>query len=108
MKYHAHIYWKDSKEREVALAMRPSLRLMGCKMGRIWDNPIGPHPISMYQVNYDDTIKEEVVRFLKNNHGGISVLLHRDTGSDLEDHTRNIEWLGVAIKLDLTAFENER
>ncbi|MGC6390412.1 MAG: DOPA 4,5-dioxygenase family protein, partial [Alphaproteobacteria bacterium] len=45
MKYHAHIYWKDSKEREVALAMRPSLRLMGCKMGRIWDNPIGPHPI---------------------------------------------------------------
>ena len=106
MKYHAHIYWRDETERTLAVSMRPFLESMGCEMGRIWDEPIGPHPIAMYQIKYDDTNKDKVISFIKNNHRGISVLLHNDTGNDLEDHTENVEWLGEAIDLDLTAFED--
>lgn len=104
MKYHAHIYWNTDIERTIAISMRPFLESMGGNLGRIYDTAIGPHPIAMYQVKYDDNNKDRVETFIKNNHKGISVLLHTDTGNDLKDHTENVVWLGEPIDLDLTAF----
>lgn len=105
MKYHAHIYWKNDKQRNVAINMRTFLEDAGGELGRIWDKPIGPHPTSMYQVKYDDSNKDHIESYIKNNIGDLSVLLHNDTGNDLEDHTQDVIWLGDPIKLDLKAFK---
>ena len=68
MNYHAHVYWNDSEQRAHAVAMRIGLEMLGCDLGRIHDVAIGPHPSAMYQVMYDDRIREPVERMLSNEH----------------------------------------
>lgn len=99
MNYHAHIYWSDKTQRELALSLRQKLAELGCRIGTVWDMPIGPHPLPMYQVNYNDDIKNNVETLLSTL--GLVVLLHEDTGNDILDHTVGARWLGEALGLDL-------
>ena len=99
MKYHAHVYWHNAQERERALALRDSLDDLGCGLGRVMDRPIGPHPLPMYQVNFDHHQTESVKTLLTDQ--GLSVLLHEDTGDDVRDHTAGASWIGAVLPLDL-------
>lgn len=103
MYYHAHVYWSTPEQRATALALRDLLAETSAGLGRVWDQPIGPHPLPMYQVNYCDDIKNLVERFLDNR--GLSVLLHEDTGDDLRDHTVGARWIGPKLELDLDWLE---
>ncbi|HJU11943.1 MAG TPA: DOPA 4,5-dioxygenase family protein, partial [Candidatus Binataceae bacterium] len=48
--YHAHIYY-DENSREIATRIRSAIeRSFQVVMGRWRDEPVGPHPQSMYQV----------------------------------------------------------
>lgn len=99
MYYHAHIYWHNEDQRRRALLLRYPLEQLGCNLGRICEEPIGPHPQAMYQAGYhsDDAAKiEELLR-----ESGLDVLLHEDTGDDVRDHTHGARWLGNELKLDL-------
>jgi aromatic ring-cleaving dioxygenase len=104
MHYHAHVYWKDDHQREIAVALREQLAVFGCPLGRIWDHAIGPHPLPMYQVNYDSGIAAAVVGLLSDK--GLTVLLHEDTGDDLHDHTHGVRWFGEPLDLDIAWLEN--
>lgn len=104
MYYHAHIYWQNEDQRRSALMLRQPLQELGCQLGRIWDEPIGPHPYSMYQVNYNSNIAEEVEQLLAGTK--LDILLHEDTGDDVRDHTEGARWLGNKLKLDLEWLEN--
>ena len=53
LEYHAHIYWRNDQERARAISFRNYLEESGCVMGRVWDWPIGPHPLPMYQIVYN-------------------------------------------------------
>lgn len=100
MKYHAHIYWKSVDERLVALHCRTFLHDNGCALGRIWDRPIGPHPLPMFQVMYDSTNKDCIEGYLTKTK--LSVLLHEDIGDNhVRDHTEGARWIGTPLKLDL-------
>lgn len=99
MRYHAHIYWQNEDQRREALNLRQPLQDLGCQLGRIWDEPIGPHPYAMYQVNYSDTNSVAVETLL--NTTKLDILLHEDTGDDLRDHTDGARWIGNKLKLDL-------
>lgn len=101
MHYHAHVYWHSQEQRQLALSFRSQLELMGCTLGRVHDVKVGPHPMPMYQVNYNDQIKAEVESWLTSQADGLSVLLHEDTGDDLHDHTKGAIWLGAPLQLDL-------
>jgi aromatic ring-cleaving dioxygenase len=99
MKYHAHIYWQTYNQRALAMQFRNTLIGFGCTLGRIWDEPIGPHPLAMYQVNYTSENAEVVEKFLSDK--GLSVLLHEDTGDDVRDHTQGARWFGKELDLDI-------
>ena len=81
--FHAHIYWENQKQRNLAISLRDNLRGLGCPLGQVIDKPIGPHPGKnggdpMYQVNYSTKNSTEVEEFLSNK--GLTILLHYDTG----------------------------
>ena len=103
MKYHAHIYWNNEEEKEIALGLRLALHDYGCGLGRIKDEPVGPHPVPMYQVMYDDGNRDAVEGYLGCPSRGISVLLHEDVGDDhVRDHTEGARWIGEPLVLNLT------
>lgn len=100
MKYHAHIYWKDTQQRMTALYCRTFLHDNGCALGRIWNTTIGPHPLPMFQVMYDSTNKDCIEEYLAKT--GLTILLHEDIGeSHVRDHTEGARWIGEPLKLDL-------
>ncbi len=97
--YHAHIYY-DETTRETAARIREALgERFEVALGRWHDQPIGPHPRSMYQVSFAVAEFPRVVPWLMLNHAGLSVLLHPRSGDDIPDHTDYALWLGD--KLDL-------
>ena len=103
MRYHAHVYWQNEDQRREALNLREPLREMGSKVGSIHEDAIGPHPLPMYQVNYNSNIAEEVEEFLSKTK--LDILLHEDTGDDLRDHTKGARWLGNKLQLDIAWLE---
>ena len=105
MNYHAHVYWKNITERALAISMRPSFKSMGCGLGRIWDQPIGPHPLPMYQIMYDSSNQIEVETLLRIQ--PMSILLHEDIGIDhVRDHTDGARWINERLELNLKFLEN--
>jgi len=100
MDYHAHIYWRDAQQRQQAMALREYLHDRGCALGRIWDQPIGPHPLPMFQVMYSTEIKDCIESRLET--AGLTVLLHEDIGEDhVRDHTEGARWINGPLDLDL-------
>ena len=100
MNYHAHIYWQDSEQRTKAMEARTYLHDNGCALGRIWDKPIGPHPLPMYQVMYNSSNQNCIETYLRTT--GLNILLHEDIGDDhVRDHTEGARWIGVPQQLDL-------
>ena len=99
MNYHAHVYWQNEAQRREALLLRFPLSEIGCKLGTIWDQAIGPHPYAMYQVNYSSTIAKKVERILRATK--LDILLHEDTGDDVRDHTEGARWINNKLTLDI-------
>lgn len=104
MDYHAHVYWKDGDQREIALSLRQHQADLGCPLGRVWDQPVGLHPLPMYQINYSSSNAAAVEQLLTDR--GPTVLLHEDTGDDLKDHTQGVRWIGEPLVLDIEWLEN--
>ena len=105
--YHAHIYYRNPQEREIAAQIRSQIdSLFDVQLGRWQDEPVGPHPLPMYQVSFTP---EELVTFmpwLMSVRGGLSILIHVQTGkSDLLDHTSGACWLGEPLGLNTAIFD---
>ena len=64
------------------------------ELGRWHDEPVGPHPISMYQVAFAVDEFPALVPWLMLNRGGLDVLVHPQTGNAYDDHTIHALWLG--------------
>ena len=64
--------------------------------------PIGPHPRGNCQLSFNADLFGQVVPWLINHRGGLTVFIHTITGDDYLDHTDNVLWLGAVEKLDLT------
>ena len=99
--YHGHVYY-DTATRPVAASLREALGArFAVRLGRWHDEPVGPHPISMYQVAFDVAEFPRVVPWLMLNRAGLDILVHPLTGDDYEDHTRFALWLGTPQPLRL-------
>jgi aromatic ring-cleaving dioxygenase len=99
--YHAHIYY-DPESRLVAERLREAIgRSFAVELGRWHDEPVGPHPFSMYQVAFPVAEFRRLVPWLMLNRRGLDVLVHPQTGDSYDDHASYALWLGKKLPLRL-------
>src|SRR5215470_9752147 len=99
--FHAHVYY-DSETRPVAERLREAIGGgFAVQLGRWHDAPVGPHPISMYQVAFAVAEFPRLVPWLLLNRGELSILVHPLTGDDYADHAQFALWLGSRVELKL-------
>ncbi len=80
------------------------------KTYRLWDRPIGPHPIAMFEVNvFTPAQFGAFVAWLAIWRGPLSALVHPNTipgegetkaEAELRDHTERAIWMGERLPLD--------
>jgi DOPA 4,5-dioxygenase len=98
--FHAHVYY-DPESRDAATRVREGLGArFEVQLGRWHDQPIGPHPQSMYQVAFSADQFGQVVPWLMLNHEGLDVLIHPSTSEHVEDHSDRALWLGKKLELN--------
>ncbi|RMY67414.1 hypothetical protein D0863_07805 [Hortaea werneckii] len=95
--FDVHIYFLQTSPSESHFAQElwerirrefPELRIY-----RVWDKPIGPHPVAMFEVNlFTPEQFGAFVPWLVIHRGPLSVLLHPNTGDDVRDHTQLATW----------------
>jgi aromatic ring-cleaving dioxygenase len=99
--YHAHIYY-NAATRAKAERLRQAIGdAFAAKLGNWHDEPVGPHPLSMYQVVFAADLFPRLVPWLMLNRAGLDVLIHPLSGDSLADHTRFAMWLGQVLPLRL-------
>jgi DOPA 4,5-dioxygenase len=99
--YHAHIYY-EPETRAVAERLREAIgNGFTVELGRWHDEPVGPHPISMYQVAFPVAEFPKLVPWLMLNRGGLNILVHPQTGDAYDDHAIHALWLGTPLPLRL-------
>jgi DOPA 4,5-dioxygenase len=104
--YHAHVYYTDADSRRRAATLRERIdAAFDVRLGRWRDEPVGPHPTPMYQVAFDAGIFADIVPWLMLNRDGLTILVHPNTGEDLEDHRDRPLWLGQKLDLNLAFLE---
>jgi aromatic ring-cleaving dioxygenase len=105
--YHAHIYYEPATSRDRAERLRAAIgaQFPQAKLGRWHDELVGPHPQSMYQVAFPADMLAGFVPWLMLNRGGLTVLLHPETGDDFTDHGAHAAWFGAVLPLRLEVFK---
>ena len=99
--YHAHVYYAPGTRAHAELIREAIGARFTVRLGRWHDRPVGPHPISMYQVAFEAGEFARLVPWLMLNRGSLSVLVHPLTGDDYDDHAHYALWLGTPVPLRL-------
>jgi aromatic ring-cleaving dioxygenase len=100
--YHAHVYY-DADTREQAFKLCTAAgETFGVKVGRMHDNPVGPHPRGSCQLTVKTEQFADVIPWLVTHRNGLTIFAHAETGNALRDHTEHVIWLGPSEKLDLS------
>jgi aromatic ring-cleaving dioxygenase len=99
--YHAHVYY-TAVTRPTAERLRAAIGdRFQARLGSWHDEPVGPHPVSMYQVAFAGEEFLGLVPWLMLNRKGLDVLVHPLTDDSVADHTRFAAWLGTPLPLRL-------
>lgn len=73
---------------------------------RMHHEPIGPHPIGMFEVDIANPAQfGALVPWLAIHHGPLSILIHPHTGDSRRDHSQNAIWIGKRLSIDLSIFD---
>jgi DOPA 4,5-dioxygenase len=106
--YHAHIYYAP-ETRSIAERLREAIgSSFTVQLGRWHDQPVGPHPTSMYQVAFPVAEFPRLVPWLMLNREGLDILVHPLTGDDYEDHATFALWLGTKLPLRLEMLRRDQ
>ena len=105
--YHAHIYYAPETRQRAARLRAGIGERFQARIGSWHDEPVGPHPVSMYQVTFAGEEFAELVPWLMLNHEELNVLVHPLTGDSVADHTRFAAWLGTPLPLRLDVLRRE-
>lgn len=111
-----HIYYNQFDEAELKFAKElyerirrefPELRIY-----TFWDRPVGPHVLSMFEVNVHTPVQfGAFVPWLAIHRGALSVLIHPNTvdkDEELRNHTQRAIWMGERLPLKTAAFYQNR
>jgi DOPA 4,5-dioxygenase len=103
--YHAHIYY-DAATKPLAERVRAVIGgNFAVALGRWHDEPVGPHPVSMYQVAFAVDEFPRLVPWLMLNRGGLTVLVDPQTEDAYRDHSSHALWLGAPLPLRLDVLQ---
>ncbi|KAK1671478.1 dopa 4,5-dioxygenase [Colletotrichum godetiae] len=115
--FDVHIYHFQSNPEQVKHAKDlwerirrefPELRIY-----RFWEQPIGPHPVAMFEVNiFTPAQFGAFIPWLTIYRGPLSVLIHPNTieegvdhnATELRNHTQRATWMGERLPLDTSIF----
>jgi DOPA 4,5-dioxygenase len=99
--YHAHVYFDAATREQARQLCEAAGKRFPLTVGRIHDNPVGPHPRGSCQLAFAAERFAEVIPWLIQNRNGLTVFAHAETGNALKDHTDHVIWLGPSETLDL-------
>jgi DOPA 4,5-dioxygenase len=102
--YHAHVYFDATSVQQARELCQTAATLFGVTMGRVHQKLVGPHPHWSCQLAFDSTRFDALIPWLDANRGSLNILIHAQTGNNMEDHTTHASWLGESAALDLSHF----
>ncbi|KAI9347756.1 DOPA-like domain-containing protein, partial [Obelidium mucronatum] len=99
-----HIYYRLEDQFDFAKALyeRVKLEFPTVKVFRLWEKPIGPHTMPMFEVDvFTPAEFGAFLSWIALNRGDLSVLAHPHTtpGNDVEDHLVHGIWCGPQVPL---------
>ena len=101
--FHAHIYF-TAATRERAVAFRDKLLAAFprdlLQVYRLFDQPIGPHPVGMFEADFHAPAFDRVVDYLRAERDGLDILVHQNTEDEVWNHSEGALWLGDVQPLD--------
>lgn len=103
--YHAHVYFEAASQAQARALCETAAKEFGVSMGRVWDRPIGPHPLPSCQLGATPEQFEKLLPWLALNREGLIVFAHPETGDHLADHRDHGIWLGAVLDVDLSLFD---
>ncbi|KAF2012057.1 hypothetical protein BU24DRAFT_396819 [Aaosphaeria arxii CBS 175.79] len=111
--FDVHIYYFQSDPEETKFAHElwerirrefPELRIY-----RVWDRPIGPHPVAMFEVNiFTPEQFGAFIPWLVINRGPLSALIHPNTDEEERDHSQRATWMGQPLPLSFKIFKSSK
>ena len=101
--YHAHVYFDAATREDAHKLCIAAGETFGVKIGRMHDQPVGPHPRGSCQLTIPAGQFADVMPWLIVNRRGLTVFTHAETGNALKDHTDHVIWLGPSERLKLSA-----
>jgi DOPA 4,5-dioxygenase len=99
--FHAHIYYDAQTKPKAATLREAMLAKFKCEPGAFSDAPIGPHPISQFNITFEVPQFQDIVPWLMFNRDGLDVLIHPLSESSYDDHSKNAMWLGTPVPMRL-------
>src|SRR6202048_5375282 len=91
--FHAHVYYTADSKPKAAQLREAIVGKFKVEPGAFSDEPRGPHPISQFNVIFENSEFQNIVPWLMLNRDGLDVLVHPLTESSYDDHSRNALWL---------------
>ncbi|MCU0956525.1 MAG: DOPA 4,5-dioxygenase family protein [Hydrogenophaga sp.] len=105
--YHAHVYFDAATLDRARTLCEDAAARFPLKMGRMHQQPVGPHPDWSCQLAFKASLFAEVVPWLALNRHGLVVFIHPITGQDLIDHRDRALWMGAVRPLDLSVLPEQ-
>src|ERR1700749_2399851 len=99
--FHAHVYYDAETKPKAAQLRETIIGKFKIEPGAFSDEPRGPHPISQFNVIFENSEFQNIVPWLMLNRDGLDVLVHPLTESSYDDHSKNALWLGTPGPLRL-------
>jgi aromatic ring-cleaving dioxygenase len=101
--YHAHVYFDSSSKEQAQALCAAAGKAFPLVVGRLHDNPVGPHPRGSCQLAFPADLFGYVIPWLLEHRKGLTIFAHANTGDDIKDHTEHVVWLGPSESLNLAA-----
>lgn len=103
--YHFHIYFDRGQLAQVEYITDQLNQFESLKIGRIRENPVGPHPTGSCQITVPGEQLAAMVNWFLLNRNGLDIFVHAVSGDDLRDHTEYVFWIGRSQTINLDFFK---